>query len=66
MRKRDKKVAKLAGDYGELRSCGRQILKVRNRTSATFLVRNSAIDLFGIADSLIDKADVQNVQKHFN
>jgi hypothetical protein len=39
------KVAILAGDCRELRNCGSQILKVRNRSSATFLVRNSAIDL---------------------
>ncbi len=45
LRKSDKKVAELAGDYGELRNCGSQILKVPNRNSATFLVRNSAIDL---------------------
>ncbi len=36
---------KLAGDGTELRNCGSQILKVRNRNSATFLVRNAAIDL---------------------
>jgi hypothetical protein len=36
---------KLAGDGRELRNCGSQILKVRNRSSATFLVRNSEIDL---------------------
>ncbi len=28
-----------------MRNCGSHILKVRNRSSATFLVRNSAIDL---------------------
>jgi hypothetical protein len=45
LRKRDYKVVKLAGDGTELRNCGSQILKVRNRNSATFLVRNAAIDL---------------------
>jgi hypothetical protein len=35
----------VAGDCGELRNCGSQILKVRNRSSAIFLVRNPAIDL---------------------
>ncbi len=34
--KRDKKVAELAGDCRELRNCGSQILKFRNRSSATF------------------------------
>jgi hypothetical protein len=43
--KRDKKVAELGGDCRELRNCGSQILKFRNRGSATFLVRNSAIVL---------------------
>jgi hypothetical protein len=36
LKKRDKKVVKLAGDDRELRNCGSQILKVRNRSSATF------------------------------
>jgi hypothetical protein len=45
LRKREQKVVKLAGDGTELRNCGSQILKVRNRSSAAFLVRNSAIDL---------------------
>jgi hypothetical protein len=39
------KVVKLAGDGRELQNCGSQILKVRNRSSTPFLVRNSAIDL---------------------
>jgi hypothetical protein len=34
--KRDKKVAELAGDCRELRNCESQILKFRNRSSATF------------------------------
>jgi hypothetical protein len=38
-------VGELAEDCRELRNCGSQILKVRNRSSTTFLVRNSAIDL---------------------
>jgi hypothetical protein len=33
--KRDEKVAEMAGDCGELRNCGSQILKVRNRSAAT-------------------------------
>jgi hypothetical protein len=33
---RVKKEAELAGDCRELRNCGSQILKVRNRSSATF------------------------------
>jgi hypothetical protein len=36
---------KLGRDGTELRNCGSQILKVRNRSSATFLVRNSATEL---------------------
>jgi hypothetical protein len=32
----DKKVGELAGDCRELRNCGSQILKFRNRSSATF------------------------------
>ncbi len=36
LRKRDYKVGELAGDCRELRNCGSQILKVRNRSSATF------------------------------
>ncbi len=35
-RKMDYKVGELAGDRRELRNCGSQILKVRNRSSATF------------------------------
>ncbi len=34
--KRDKKEAELAGACRELRNCGSQILKFRNRSSATF------------------------------
>jgi hypothetical protein len=34
--KRDKKVAEVARDYRELRNYGSQILKFRNRSSATF------------------------------
>ncbi len=34
--KRDKKAAELAGVCRELRNCGSQILKFRNRSSATF------------------------------
>ncbi len=34
-----------SGTGTELRNCGSQILKVRNSSSATFLVRNSAIVL---------------------
>jgi hypothetical protein len=34
--KRDKKVAELTRDCRELRNCGSQILKFRNRSSATF------------------------------
>jgi hypothetical protein len=46
LRKKDLKVAELAGDCGKLRNCVSHILKVCNRSSATFfLVRNSAIDL---------------------
>ncbi len=36
LRKRDCKVEELARDCRELRNCGSQILKVRNRSSATF------------------------------
>jgi hypothetical protein len=36
LRKRDKKVAEQAGDCRELRNCGSHILKVRNRSFATF------------------------------
>ncbi len=36
LKKRYQKVAELAGDCRELRNCGSQILKVRNRSSATF------------------------------
>jgi hypothetical protein len=36
LRKRDWKVAELAGYCRELQNCGSQILKVRNRISATF------------------------------
>jgi hypothetical protein len=46
LRKKDLKVAELAGDCGKLWNCVSQILKVRNRSYATFFsVRNSAIDL---------------------
>jgi hypothetical protein len=45
LRKRYQKVAKLAGDCGELRNCRSQILKVRNQVPQLFSVRNSAIDL---------------------
>ncbi len=36
LRKRDYKVGELARDFRELRNCGSQIFKVRNRISATF------------------------------
>jgi hypothetical protein len=36
LRKREQKVVKLAGDGTDLRNCGSQILKDRNRSSATF------------------------------
>jgi hypothetical protein len=36
LRKRYQKVAELAGACRELRDCGSQLLKVRNRSSATF------------------------------
>ncbi len=43
---KDLKVTELAGDCGKLWNCISQILKVCNRSSATFfLVRNSATDL---------------------
>jgi hypothetical protein len=44
-RKRDDKVGELARDCRELRNCGSQIFMVLNGSSATFLVRNSAINL---------------------
>jgi hypothetical protein len=40
LRKRNYKVGELAGDCRELRNCGSQILKVRNRSSATPQFRN--------------------------
>ncbi len=36
LRKRDKKVAELAGDCRELWNCRSQILNIRNRSSTTF------------------------------
>ncbi len=36
LRKKDQKVAELAGDCREMRNCGSQILKVCNRSSAPF------------------------------